>query len=430
MLNWQMRLGVARLIARQKAPYWRAALLGMVPKVVEGLGTMAVTEDFVLFIDPIVFDLWDDEQVAFALVHELYHPLMEHFRRGAGYTKQKANIAGDLADNQVVRKMGFKPVPGALFPEMYRLPPDLSMEAYLRLLPDDVPDPDNDPRTGGQPQEGDGKGGGKDGSGTGGDQKQKRPMPGTCRGKCGSGAGNPVPGEPTSDGVPDRRTKAEASSIRRQVAEAVKAEASAHRGTIGADLERWANETLKPPKIPWQSKLAGVARMSVAVRPGATVHTYRKISRRQAGIGFGPGRPVIPAFHSPRPLVANITDTSGSMGTDELVIAMSEGKAIFDALRARVICCTCDAKTQGIKKVRDWKEVIPLMKGGGGTDMRPAFEEVMKMRPHPEIIVCFTDGCVGDGIPKEQPPGVRVIFVLVGPHKRSPCAWGEQIFVE
>lgn len=118
------------------------------------------------------------------------------------------------------------------------------------------------------------------------------------------------------------------------------------------------------------------------------------------------------------------------MGRDELVTAMSEGKAILDALRAKVIYCTCDAKMQGIKKVRDWEDVIPLLTGGGGTDMRPAFVEVMKQRPKPEIIVCFTDGCAGNGIPPEPPPGVRVIFVLVGKHKRSPCPWGEQIMVE
>lgn len=415
-LTVTMRLGVARSIARRKVPYFRAALLGMIPIEMPGLGTMAVSEHFVLYYDPIVFSRWNDDQVAFALVHELYHPLMEHFRRGKGHPKLKANIAADLADNPHVQALGFVPVPGALFPEMYKFPSGLSMEAYLRLLPDDVPDPDDDPRTGGGSSKDDTAG-----------EKQKRP--GTCRGKCGSGAGNPVEGEPTEDSSNEfgGRTQAEVASIRRQVAEAV--QAAKDRGKLPSDLLRWSGDTLAPPKIPWQQKLAGIARASARSRPGATMHTYRKIARRQAGIGFGPGRPVIPAFHAPRPRVSVIVDTSGSMGKDELKAALSESAGILRAIHARVTFIVGDARTQGIKRVREWRDAAKLLKGGGGTDLRPMFADALTEKPRPEIIVCVTDGIVGDGIPREQPPGVRVIFVLVGKYRRNPCSWGEYVEV-
>jgi hypothetical protein len=38
-----LRLGVGRLIARARAPYFRAALLGMIPVEVHGLGTLGIT---------------------------------------------------------------------------------------------------------------------------------------------------------------------------------------------------------------------------------------------------------------------------------------------------------------------------------------------------------------------------------------------------
>lgn len=409
------RIGVARRIVKGKAPYWRAVMLGMVPVEAPGLGTMAVTENFTLFYDPCVFDVWDDEEVAFALAHELYHPLMQHFRRGMGHPREKANIAADLATNPTIQAMGMKAPPKILFPEMYGFQRGLPMEAYLRLLPDNVQDPDRDPRTGGDPEKG-------------GPSRNGKPLPGTCRGKCGSGAGNPTPGEPQEP--KNTRTKAEAESIRKQVARDVQKAAEKGRGDVPSDLVRWAEQALLPPKIRWQDRLTRTARLAVQRRPGASARTYRKVARRQAGIGFGPGRPVIPALYSPRPNIAILTDTSGSMGEKELVRAMSEGKAIFDTLRASVLYATCDAKTQGVKRVRDWKEAVKMLRGGGGTNLRPAFADLLKQKPRPEVIVCFTDGCVGDGIPQTPPPGVRVIFVLVGPYKRKPCEWGEHIFVE
>jgi predicted metal-dependent peptidase len=441
-----LRLGVGRLIARGRVPYFRAALLGMIPVecknlVVNGMrAAIAISRDFVLYFDADLIAKLDDEEMAFALMHELFHPLNKHYERGAGHPPVKVNIAGDLAINQIVKAMNFRPLPGVLFPEQYGFPEGLGMEGYLALLPDDVKSPDEGGDGGetGEGEQKEGKGGSssgekqKTGAGGGAGGKKRPKIPGLGRGNCGSGAGNPMEGEPESgkgDG-PAGRSPSEVESIRRRVAEAVQEEAAKGRGTVPGELVRWAGEVLTPPKIPWTQKLATICRHAVAFRPGAVDYHYSGISRRQAAIGFGVGKPILPALRSPRPRVAFLMDTSGSMGTDECRRGIAEGHGVMDALGADMTFLANDAALHVVKRVRDWRELPKLLVGGGGTDLRPAFAAIDVMFPRPEVVVCVTDGQVGDGIPSASPTGMTVIFVLVGAHRVRPCAWGEHIEVD
>jgi predicted metal-dependent peptidase len=95
-----------------------------------------------------------------------------------------------------------------------------------------------------------------------------------------------------------------------------------------------------------------------------------------------------------------------------------------------VTLTVCDAEVHGLRKIRKLEEALAMMKGGGGTDMRPAFAQAMDARPRPEVIICITDGLVGDGVPVTAPQGVKVVWVLVGRHRQIPVNWGEVIEVE
>lgn len=403
------KLGVGRLIARRRSPYLRTALLSLIPVEAPGIGTMAVTRDWVLFYDPVYLEQCSDEEAASALIHELFHPLCEHWKRGEGHPRAKVNVAGDLAINQNLRSMGYMIPTGWLLPAMYGLPNGLGIEGYLARLPDDVRPPQ--------------------GGGSGEEKEGGQRSPGVGRGQCGSGAGNPIPGEADLPRLAGR-TQGEGASIRRRTAEAVRRESSANRGTVPADLARWAEDVLQPPVVPWEQKFAAAVRSAVAHRPGLTESTYRRISRRQAGVGFGVGHPILAAYRSPQPRVGVIVDTSGSMGTAEIARAVSEIDGILREVRSDILCVACDAKTHAAKPVKDWRAAASALTGGGGTDMRPAFRAVDEARPRPEIVVCITDGCVGSGIPDAEPVGMKAIFVLVGPHRRRPCQWGEHVEVD
>lgn len=458
-MNANLKLASGRLLACEKAPYFRSVLHGLSPKEVPGIGTIGVTDRAVLLYDPEWVAERAPENMAALLVHEVMHIVLNHGRRGllSGHDPRKSNIAGDLAINPLIEEMGFKLPEGenkGVFPEMYGFPRGLTQDEYYELLTKQ-----EEQQGGGQGQKqkpgkgkdkGQGKSGGQGGKGQpdqpndeqgdggqGGDDDhdhdghgQPQDKPGAGQGWCGSCAGRPLPDEP--DGGPsdtDSRAPSEVERMTRAVAEAVRHEAQRGRSNVPASLRRWAEDQLAPAEVDWRTQLARLTRAAVAWRDGAVDHRYDAPGRRQAGLGYGAGRPVLPRLRNPVPKVAVIGDTSGSMGADELASVLRETNGILKNIGAEVTFAACDAQVHGVTKVRTARELGALLHGGGGTDMRPAFEALAKQRPKPEVIVCITDGQVGDGVPQYAPQGVKVLWVLVGPYQMQPATWGTTISI-
>jgi predicted metal-dependent peptidase len=431
------------LLARQKAPYFRSVLLGLAPVEVPGLGTIGVTEHGVLLIDWEFIRRVTPEEMAGLLVHEVMHVCLEHCKRSRRAARDPAlsNKADDLSINPAITDMGLKLPDGPLrgqWPEDYGFKRGLSADEYYELLRQQREAKKqaqkkqkqggrNGQGEGGQGGEGepdepnneegeDGQGGDDDhdhpgGGGEGDGEASDKPHAGG--GWCGSCANRPMPGEP-DEKAKASRPKGEIDRMIRQAAEAVREHGAKSRGTVPAFLQRWADDMLAPPEIPWQTELGVITRHACGWRDGAVQHRYDAPSRRQAGIGFGAGRPVLPRLRMPVPNVTVIIDTSGSMSPRELGEAARETNGILKAVGAEVTICTCDASVTGVTKARTVQEAVARLKGGGGTDMRPAFTAVMKERPRPDVIICVTDGHVGDGFPQQPIPGVKVIIVLVG----------------
>lgn len=450
-MSWQQLLAAGRLIVKTKAPYFGAAVNGLAPREAPGLGTVAVTNKGVMMVDPVWLVENTAEEVAGLLVHEVMHVILRHCDRmmKAARDPKLSNDADDLSINPSVLEMGFqlpKKYP-PLMPEQFGFPNGLTSDEYYARLKRMPKGPG-----GGGGSKGKGQGKGKGGAGGQGDPNDPnnqsgeggqgndddhdhdgQGQPRTGQGWCGSCAGRPVPNEPDENkpgsGAEDNRTEQEMERMVRQVAEAVKS-ASAQRGKVPAGLQRWADEALRPPEIHWKTKLARITRTAIAWAAGATHHRYDGPSRRQAGLGFGEGKPVLPRLRHPIPKVAVIGDTSGSMGGSELAAVIRETNGILKAVGAEVTFAACDAAVHGgLVKVRSAKDLMSAMKGGGGTDMRPAFKAMERMRPRPEVVICITDGQVGDGFPTHAPKGMRVVSVLVGPHQVKPANWCECISI-
>lgn len=432
-----------RFIARVKAPYFRTILLGFAPMWVDGLGTIGVTEHGVLLIDGAFLSQVTPEECAGLLIHEVMHVVLEHLKRSQRTLRDPAtsNKADDLAINPGILDMGCV-LPGGgpgspphplkgLYPEDFGWKRGLTSDEYYELLRQLPPPP---PKKGGKSGKQEGRkeqgesGAGGDGEpeepndeqgegGNGGDSDHEQTGDGEkpkCGGGwCGSCANRPMPNEPGAQNAASR-PQGELDRMIRQTAEAVREHAARERGQVPAMLQRWADQILAPAEIPWQTELAILTRQACAWRDGAAQHRYDSPSRRQAGIGFGPGRAVLPRFRMPVPNVTVIIDTSGSMGSRELGEAAREVNGILKATGAAVTLCTCDASVTGVSKAKSIQEACSRLVGGGGTDMRPAFEAVMRERPRPEVIICLTDGHVGDGFPTHAPPGTKLLIVLVG----------------
>jgi len=409
------RMATGRLVAQRKAPYFKSLIQSLVPHETPDVSTIGITKTLVLFFNAEWLDTCSPEQIAGLYWHEGMHIVLGHHERRGDRDPLMFNIAGDIFINDQGRNAGFQFPPGGMFPELFGFPKNLTSDEYYALLLKMGKDAAK--------QKLEDEQGGEGGEGEPDPKKRK-----WSSGQCGSGAGNGQDSEP--DGAAPEvggRSEAEVRQSVMRVAEAVKAEAQKGRGNMPCGLDRWADEALKPAQIPWQTKLSRALRQCVNYRPGAVDYSYSRLSRRQAGVGFGVGKPILPALVRPVPRVAFVLDTSGSMGTDQLNAGLAECQGILAALGADVTFISCDAAVHAVGKVSSTSQMKKLVKGGGGTDFNPAFEYITAMRPRPEVVIFATDG---DGwAPKSVPP-YRVLWLLIDSYcDQPPVPWGEPVVV-
>ena len=453
-LTWQQHLGAAvtRVIDARVGsnPYFTVVLMGLVRRECYEIKTLAVTDDGIMLMNPNGLMTMSVEELAAGLVHEVMHVILKHADRAKELgvdadTHEAWNWAADSVINKQLRDSGLTLPEGVIYPEKLGQPDGLTAEESYRLL---LQEAQNQPQQGG---EGDGGGEGDDeqqgagdaGGGQGDKQQQQEGGGGSPNGEhgkdvaagaCGSCAsGHRGPGEPekrsdTPD--PQARSTADIEAWRRQVAEAIReqsaSEASKGRGTIPGDLVRWAEDLLKPPKIDWRTKLGQAVREAVAYKAGMVDLYYGRPSRRQAGVGFGAGRPIMPAYRAPVPNVAVIVDTSGSMGAPELQEAINETAGVLQAVGAPVKFVAIDAQVQGMTEIDNPLDIAKLLKGGGGTRMEPAFELLRNERERPDVVICCTDGLIDDFAEHDW---CRTVWVIVG-GDGQPNNWGETIVIE
>lgn len=191
----------------------------------------------------------------------------------------------------------------------------------------------------------------------------------------------------------------------RQDAEALVRDAAEGNANIGdGEGNVWVRllAGMAPPRVHWQTVLAGVVGRSMSSRVrGNRYATYRRPNRRRQGGPF-----VWPTREDNRPTVHVAVDTSGSMGRGDYAHAVAEIEAILrtSASGARVGFYGVDTrmteKPRMVSHVRDMKAL-----GGGGTDMAVPYEWMRgeweaggkRRREMPDVHVLVTDGWVAWG---------------------------------
>lgn len=183
--------------------------------------------------------------------------------------------------------------------------------------------------------------------------------------------------------------------VAKQVAADVKDFDKKNPGRISADVVAWADAILMPPKVRWQDVLrASAQRVVNAWVRGREESTYTRRSRRN---GSG-GDFILPGRHSPRPRIILIADTSGSMldnGTGATVLGEVQGLLKFAGGELEVLSIDTAVTFDG--RVRSVADMRAAARGGGGTELLPAFERARERRA--ALIVCITDGYVCTPIP-------------------------------
>lgn len=188
----------------------------------------------------------------------------------------------------------------------------------------------------------------------------------------------------------------------RQDAEALVREAAEGNANIGdGEGNVWVRllAGMAPPRVHWQSVLAGVVGRSMSSRVrGNRYATYRRPNRRRQGGEF-----LWPSREDNRPTVHVAVDTSGSMGRSDYARAVSEIEGILrtSASGAAIgfygVDTRMSEKPRMVSHVRDMKAL-----GGGGTDMAVPYEWMRgeweaggkRRRELPDVHVLITDGYV------------------------------------
>jgi predicted metal-dependent peptidase len=416
------RFEEARQLLLLRFPFFSAAAWNL--KLIEtpGIGTVSVDPAARCYVDPAWVVKLKASEFAGVLYHELSHLIRMHFHRGQriGADPKLWNLACDLEINDAkdfrqARARLSLPVE-AVRPSEFGLPEGLTAEEYyvgLRYRDADA-----------------------------------LPLArGIAFGRCGSVAsGSPEPWERSPDAAGDgdglekkRGAPAESAQGRRpfwqengdadlserpsvalevnelaqRVARSIMSDQTwgNRPGTIPGSWKRWARRRLSS-SYDWRPELARAVRGALAEASGMVDYTFRRPSRRSSVLW-----PVIlPALRAPRPDVAVIVDTSGSMSEELLGKALGELEGILKANdRQRVTVYAVDAAVHVVQRV--WRAGDVELRGGGGTDMGVGIKAALKQRPRPSLIVVLTDGHTP--WPK-RPPAVPVVVGLLG----RGYAWG------
>ena len=191
----------------------------------------------------------------------------------------------------------------------------------------------------------------------------------------------------------------------RQDAEALVREAADGSNSMGSGAgDSWVRllARMAPPRVNWQSVLAGVVGRSMSSRVrGNRYATYRRPNRRRQGGEF-----VWPSREDNKPTVHVAVDTSGSMGRDDYAHAVAEIEGILRASASGAAIGFYGVDTRMTEKPRMVSHVRDLKAfGGGGTDMAVPYEWMAgewaaggkRRRELPDVHVLVTDGWVDWG---------------------------------
>ena len=182
----------------------------------------------------------------------------------------------------------------------------------------------------------------------------------------------------------------------------------AKHGNIPGNVLRLADSILGRSQIDWRTKLRRLMRRPlIQASTGRVAYTYRKPSRRAASSAI-----LLPAMVGGQECrVCVVVDTSGSMSSHAIALAIREISAIANALNCgeiEVIPCDADAyEPINLKQPGSTHRITSLldkkMIGGGGTDLRIGVAAAMgdlpkwnakhcTARRSPDIVIVLTDG--------------------------------------
>jgi len=336
------------------------------------------------------------KKLEFLFGHEICHCVFDHFGRVGSRDRQLSNIAQDFAVNQILvderigekitevkicydqkyRGMAWEEIYDELYEKAEKIPMDQLLKQLGELLDEHINE--------------DGSGPGKEGDGKG-------------------------KGMPTM-------SKEEAQKIRDEIKEAmIQSASAAGAGKVPAGIQRMIKD-LTEPKISWRQLIRQEIQSIVR-----NDYSFTRPNRKSMHSGA-----ILPGMRQDTTIdVAIAVDMSGSIGTEDATVFLSEVKGIMDQYEDFTIHLWCfDTDIYNYVKItqdnsHELEEYEP--EGGGGTDFDINFAYMLEQGIEAKKFIMFTDGFpCGSWGPEDQ---VDTIFIVKG-NTEAEAPFGQTVIYE
>ncbi|MGD9209346.1 MAG: VWA-like domain-containing protein [Desulfobacteraceae bacterium] len=432
-----------------------------------GLGTCAVgispEGKYLFYYDPDFLAKIPFKKMVLILEHEVYHLILGHIPRYLGIISglvleeetrkfnAAMNVAMDCASNELMRSgldfdknwgQWFYPrkneekqemEPGFIIAESFGLPPWDAFEVYLfqlvsrmrkttQKLEDGstletyaVPVPGKE-QQGGQQGGQEGQQGGQEGQQGGQNEiilEQYFNMITGGNHRFWSRSLNKKFDSEEMQSIADKLLQEGARVIRSAVKEQLKSQ-----GTVPDTLKTYIEELLATPKIPWPRVLRNMCTQAQQSKKDRGLCRPNRRLYGVPGIIPFPGRTKDFSFN-----IAFIVDTSGSMSTDELTLALNELLNLVHMEKdISLLVMYCDATLHTVYNVEKTEDIDFSIVGRGGTSFDPPFirlRELMKTGKEIDLVVYATDGYADPPNPANRVP--RPVIWLLTPRSVHPA---------
>ena len=398
----------------------------------------AATDGNKIYFDCEFYSTLTKGQRQFVLAHEVWHNIFMHFTRRQARDIQMWNVATDMEINHMLQNEGMEVLKDGCFPDPIVAGKNAE-DIYAYLMKQQQKqnkgggnsknkqngDGSSSSSSSSSNGEGNGdgsqssKGGGKAGndkSAGEGNQFDKHIYEGDD-----AGEGNPTEGKFGERGFDEDFNPAmgDAKETEDKIKEMVCSVAQSverKQGHLPAGIDKIVKEMLKP-EIHWKEALS-----QFVTKCFGGEHSWHRCSRHALARGH-----YLPGRNDEKLKAALILDTSGSY-TYDIPKFLAEFKSLVESFGSYDIdLIQCDAEVQD---VTHYDADTPMdfsnfkMKGGGGSDFRPAFKKLREMGDEYNCLVVFTDGYI---TMPTYPPPYPTLFVLTPDAPKDFVDWGEKM---
>lgn len=336
----------------------------------------AATDGKKFYYNPDFIDSLEDSEVNWVMAHEVLHPALGHLWRKGTRVHLKFNYAADYAIHDIMQEMAQKHPQDFKMPEFCLYDPayhEMSAEEIYDKLPDE-------------------------------DELKLKGL--------GGGQGTLDSHEMWDEAANSGDAQSQEEEWKGRTVSAAQQSEGKQKGDMPAGLKRLIGSLTKPQKN-WRQLLAEFVQFEIHD------YAFTPPDRR-----FLYGDIILPDYSEETSVIKELIfaiDTSGSIGTDELRVFLSEGVGLLNQFSRNVTgkVVYADAKVAAVYELDEIDRRPPA--GGGGTSFKPVFEwvEEHERKNGVEVagVVYLTD-CYGD-FPKKA-PNYPVLWVSIVPVHKLP----------